>query len=413
MSPQRRGVTAVLAVLAVGLAIAVVVSLVSGSSGSPGSSGSLGSSGSSGSTGSSGSSGSTSVSGGVGPPAPPAPSGVQFGANVNYLFNTRDFSSAAVSTQLQALRATGVTLARSDALWEASEPTAPSGGVHHYDWSFDDRIAATLSEHGLEWLPILDYSAPWAQSVAGQDHSPPRAAGDYAAYAGAFAARYGPGGTFWRAHPGLASAPVSTYEIWNEPDNPAFWSPAPDAARYADLYLAARTAIHASQPAARVIIGGLTNPGSFLPVMVAARPQLRGHVDGVAIHPYGRPLVVLSRIRAARVTLAGLGMAGVPLYATEFGWTTDPPGALEYAPERARPGYIESTVSSLGHLNCGLAAAVLYTWVTPERARLNPEDWYGINHPSGSAQSPDVAAFTAGLRAARSSRAPIALCPAG
>ncbi len=249
--------------------------------------------------------------------------------------------------------------------------------------------------------------------MPGQDHSPPRVPADYAAYAGAFAARYGPGGTFWRQHPGLASAPVHTYEIWNEPDNGEFWSPAPDPARYADLYLAARAAIHASQPGAQVIVGGLTNPGSFLPAMVAARPQLRGHIDGVGIHPYGRPLVVLSRIRAARATLVSLGMASVPLYATEFGWTTHPPGALDYAPAALRPGYIESTLGALGHINCGLAAAVLYTWVTPEQDAANPQDWYGISNPSGGGQIADVAAWAAGLRAARSSAGPIDLCPVG
>jgi hypothetical protein len=106
-------------------------------------------------------------------------------------------------------------------------------------------------------------------------------------------------------------------------------------------------------------------------------------------------------------------MASVPLYATEFGWTTDPPGALEYAPARLRPGYIKSTLGSLGHLNCGLGGAVLYTWVTPRQNPSNPEDWYGINRPSGGAPTPDVAAFTAGLRVARSVRATIDLCSVG
>jgi hypothetical protein len=345
-------------------------------------------------------------------PAPPAsPSGEQFGVSVNYLFNRGDFSEAEVNRQLQELRRSGATLARTDALWEATEPTAPTGGVHHYRWAFDDTIARTLSENGLQWLPILDYSAPWAQTIAGRDHSPPRLAADYAAYAGAFAARYGPGGTYWTEHPELAAAPVHIYEIWNEPDSAEFWLPAPDAARYADLYLAARAAIDAQQPTARVIVGGLTDPGRFLPAMVAAQPALRGHVDGVAIHPYGRPLVVLSRIRAARTTLTALGMPSLPLYATEFGWTTQPPGALDYAPAQARPGYIFGTLRSLGHLNCGLAAVVLYTWVTPQRNRLNPQDWYGINTPRSDGSTPDVSAFTDGLRAARADSATIRLCP--
>ena len=82
------------------------------------------------------------------------------------------------------MKATGATVARSDAFWEAAEPHAPVNGSHQYDWSFDDRVAGSLAAHGLTWLPIIDYTAPWAQSVSGQDHSPPRSFADYAAYAG-------------------------------------------------------------------------------------------------------------------------------------------------------------------------------------------------------------------------------------
>jgi hypothetical protein len=343
------------------------------------------------------------------PPGRPPPSGEQYGANVNYLFNGSDFTAGQVATQLGALRRTGVAIARSDAFWEASEPTAPVNGVHHFDWAFDDRVAGALAAYGLRWLPILDYTAPWAQSIAGQDHSPPSSDAAYAAYAGAFAARYGAGGAFWRAHPGLRAEPVQAYEIWNEPDNAEFWTPRPNAGRYAALYEQAREAIAAADPRARVLVGGLKSPATFLPAMLAAQPQLRGHIDGIAIHPYGSPLVVLAKIRAARAAIASLRLGPVPLYVTEFGWTTSPPAAIGYAPAAKRPGYVASTVAALGHLNCGLAAVVLYTWVSPGRDPNDSQDWYGINGVDG-ALTPSVAAFDAGLRAARAPQAQIRLC---
>ncbi len=345
-------------------------------------------------------------------PAQPAPAGEEFGVNVNRLFNDLTFTPAQIDAQLTALRATGATVARSDALWEFSEPAPPVDGVHHYDWAFDDAIAVALTGHGLAWLPILDYTAVWDESVAGQDHSPPASVGDYAAYAGAFAARYGPGGVFWRQHPALTADPVTTFEIWNEPDNGEFWTPAPDAAAYADLYLAARSAIDAVDPTARVIVGGLTAPATFLPAMLAARPVLAGHIDGVAIHPYGAPLVVLSKIRAARATLVLLGLGAVPLYVTEFGWTTAPPGTLDYVPAGRRDTDIASTLTALGHLDCGVAAAILYTWVTPERDPANGGDWFGINPPGGGA-SAATAAFTAGLRGAAAAGPADDLCATG
>jgi hypothetical protein len=343
-------------------------------------------------------------------PALPPPPGAQFGANVNHLFNDRAYSPTQIDAQLSALRATGATLARSDALWEATEPQPPVDGVHDYSWSFDDAIAAALATHDLTWLPILDYSAPWAQSIPGQDHSPPSSDADYAAYAQAFAQRYGTGGDFWRAHPGLSDDPVQTIEIWNEPDNSQFWTPAPDPVAYGDLYLAARRAIDAVDPTARVIVGGLTDPSGFLPAMVRAQPQLRGHIDGVAIHPYGTPPVLLSRIRNARATLSSLGMTATPLYVTEFGWTTAPPGATAFVPAARRPAYILATLTELGHLNCGLAASVLYAWTTPQRNLADGGDWYGIHDPDG-ASTPSSSAFTAGLRAAAAPAPEIHLCP--
>jgi hypothetical protein len=97
--------------------------------------------------------------------------------------------------------------------------------------------------------------------------------------------------------------------------------------------------------------------------------------------------------------LAFLHLGSVPLYITEFGWTTHPPGSLGFAPASSRPGYITDTVGVLGHTNCSIAAVVLYTWVTPERDRANHEDWYGIHPPQGGS-SPATAAFKAGISSA-------------
>jgi hypothetical protein len=179
-----------------------------------------------------------------------------------------------------------------------------------------------------------------------------------------------------------------------------FWFPKPDAARYAALYLRTRAAIKAVQPGSRVIVGGLTAPATFIPAMVAAAPTLRQQVDGVAIHPYGpTPQAVLDKVRRARATLEALGLGRVPLYVTEFGWSTSPPGAFGYLPERLRPAYIEQTLTELGHLGCGIAAVLLYAWITPQATPSDTGDWFGINPPGGGG-GPDVKAFVHGLHGA-------------
>jgi hypothetical protein len=346
-------------------------------------------------------------------PGQPPPARAQFGVSVNWLFNGRNYTAPQIGAQLEALSRSGATIARSDALWELSEPQSPVNGEHHYDWRFDDLVAASLAAHGLTWLPIIDYSAPWARASPDLLHSPPSSPSPYASYAAALARRYGPGGEFWRTHPGVPAMPVDTIEIWNEPDNAAFWSPVPDAGRYAQLYLSARDAVTAVDPTVRVLIGGLTHPTTFLPAVLGGQPGLRGHLDGVAVHPYGPgPRAVTARVRDARRALASLGLAAVPLYVTEFGWTTRPPGALHYVPERLRAGYIMNTLATLAHADCGIAETVLYTWVTPERDPKNPEDWFGISPPQPRA-TPDTAAFTAGLAKALAPAAQIPLCAGG
>jgi hypothetical protein len=332
------------------------------------------------------------------PPPAPKPPGEQFGASVNLLFTMGGLTGTQVEAQLKALRAAGATLARTDAPWELSEPSPPVGGVHHYHWTFDDVVAASLAVNRLRWLPIVDYSAGWARSVPGQDHSPPLSDADYAAYARALAARYGLGGLFWRAHPELPALPVQELEIWNEPDSVHFWTPYPDAGRYARLYGEARSAIHAVDPSALVLVGGLSAATTFLPQLLAADPRLRGRIDGVAIHPYaGSPAAVLGNVVATRRMLGRLGLSTVLLFVSEFGWTTSPPGALGYLPARLRPGYIQRTLQALASSGCGVAGTILYTWYSPQRDPRNAQDWFGIS-PPGAGGGPDVLAFAAGLR---------------
>ena len=87
---------------------------------------------------------------GPGPPAKPAPAGQEFGVSVNRLFNDRTYASGDIDAQLRVLQMTGATVARSDALWEAAEPAPPAGGIHRYQWGFDDMVAGSLAAHGLQ-----------------------------------------------------------------------------------------------------------------------------------------------------------------------------------------------------------------------------------------------------------------------
>src|SRR5215218_5494800 len=144
---------------------------------------------------------------------PPVPASEMFGMGVNRVVND-DFDPPSWNAPLQAVSASGIRQARTDAFWMWAEPQAPQNGNHSYHWGRLDDVAGALASHGLRWLPILDYSAHWAASDPDY-HSPPTNMADYAAYAGEFAKRYGRGGTYWADHP-AGALPVTSYEIWNE-----------------------------------------------------------------------------------------------------------------------------------------------------------------------------------------------------
>jgi hypothetical protein len=325
------------------------------------------------------------------------------------MYNSEQYTRAQIDQQLAAVARTGATVVRSDSLWEDSESQPPIGILHRYNWTLDDEVVSSLAAHGLRWLPIIDYAAGWARSRPTDVHSPPSSDTDYAAYAAAVASRYGPGGSFWVENPGIRPLPVLTYEIWNEPDNGTFWRPSPNPAAYATLYSGARSAIKSKQSGAQVLIGGLTRPAWFLQALLASAPSLRGQIDGVAIHPYASsPKRVFIAVRAARLAMRSDGLGSVPLYVTEIGWTTHGSG-FNFATEAERPGYISTTLSTLAHTDCGIAAVLLFAWTTTERNPANPEDWFGIS-PPGAGGSADTAAFTAALTAAEAPAPPALLC---
>jgi hypothetical protein len=306
--------------------------------------------------------------------------------NVNRVFND-DFTPAHWDAPLSAVRASGLRQARSDAFWMWAESNPPVDGVHTYRWSWLDAEAGALARHDLRWRPILDYSALWAASDQSDYHSPPTSNDDYAAYAGAFAARYGRGGSFWTEHNALAPLPVEVYEIWNEPDIAWFWRPGPDPATYADMYIKARTAIHAVDPQATVLVGGIAGNARFVAAMYAAHPELRGNVDGVGWHAYAKDAAGMVRgVRALRQTLDGLAETTVPIHLTEIGWPTSGNVPIALA-EDARAPSLELVTDSFARSDCGIGAVVPYTWTTPEKDPAAVEDWYGIRHADGSSTS--------------------------
>lgn len=324
-----------------------------------------------------------------------APRAAFLGVNVQYVL----LAPPAVRVrQLDAIERAGIGFVRSDAPWELAEPFPPANGRHSYNWVALDSIEQLFAERRLRWLPIIGYSAAWASISPPTTLAPPARVADYAAYAGAFAARYGPGGAFWREHPSLPQVPITQAEIWNEPNTAGFWPPAPNATAYAHLYAMASDAIHAANSGVTPVVGGLAQTGNtdaFLGAMLAAAPQLRGAITAVALHPYAPAAGgAQAEIVALRHALNSDGLARAAILVTEMGWPIKGgnEGFVVSEAERARD--LSESLTLAARSGCGVTAFAVYSWTTPELDPANSEHWFGIYSPTAQ-PSPSAAALIA------------------
>ncbi len=198
-----------------------------------------------------------------------------------------DFLAGTASEQeleLGRVAQTGAHWVRLDLDWAKVQPSGPGG----WDWSTFDGLARAAERQGLEVLAVPLWTPPWANGNRGHS-TPPTDPANYGAFVREAVTRYRAGGA--------AGTRIRAWEIWNEPNNPPFWSTAPDAAGYVKLLRHAYYAARSVDPDAIVITGGLApfgdlnqdprnarHPVNFLHAMYFAGAH--DFFDAVGHHPY-------------------------------------------------------------------------------------------------------------------------------
>src|SRR5207247_2009988 len=151
-------------------------------------------------------------------------------------------------------------------------------GVTTYDWAPFDRIVNSARARGLNVLGIIDWTPSWAN--AGNAHAPPTNLSDYTNFASVAVKHY-------------AALGVHAYEVWNEPNLGYNWGGKADAAGYVQMLKAAYPVIHAADPSATVVSGGLSpatnngpdiDPRTFVQAMYTN--GVKGSFDALGHHPY-------------------------------------------------------------------------------------------------------------------------------
>jgi hypothetical protein len=255
-----------------------------------------------------------------------------------------------------------------------------------FDWRSTDPIVADAARGQMQILPVLAAGTPtWiapALTTPPIYSRNPRATAEWQAFVSAAVARYGPGGSFWSAHPEVPVIPIRTWEVWNEENGSRTWTGAlPSPAAYARLLALADSAINDVDPQARVMVGGLIGTGgpdhsdaaSFLSGLYDV-PGIRDHFDAVGLHPYGpSPATSMAVTRSVRAVMSRNGDAAIPIWITEIGWASGGTGkvATSLAGQAQNLGDVLGALSSR-RASLNVQRVLIYTLTDDPSA---PCDW--------------------------------------
>lgn len=198
-----------------------------------------------------------------------------------------------------------------------------------YNWARYDAWMEATARRGIRVLPVLFNAPSWASSrpvgSAIRGTYPPTDFAAFAAFAAQAARRYGPGGSFWAAHPSVPRMPIRSWQVWNEPNLHIYWLPRADAGRYVALLRATSAAIKLVDPGAEIVTGGM--PQSRLGVPLTSfikKIYAAGGIDAfdsLAVNAYSKtPKIVLSRLKRVRERMNNSGDSSAGLWVTEIGW---------------------------------------------------------------------------------------------
>jgi hypothetical protein len=263
---------------------------------------------------------------------------------------------------------------RSNLYWPAVQQFGP--GVN--DWSRYDDLIGDAAAHGIRIFPTIYGSPDWA---AAQPHHPPTAEhrDEFQAFVRAAVERYGPGGEYWTnptlyalEHPGGPVIPIIDWQMWNEPNSPAFWTRRPSAKSYVKLLKAGARGVRSASGKARVVTAGLVNNPhvrhgvpmrKFLPQMY--RAGARGWFDAISIHPYTRtPRKAMSAVKRAREILNGRRNRRVKIWITEIGWASGGPASPFTSNDEGQAARIRAALGTLfrRRAELGVVGVIYFNW---------------------------------------------------
>jgi len=287
--------------------------------------------------------------------------------------------------EIDRLVEAGVSMVRNDFRWRNVEPADDVWALEGYGEMTD-----LCLEAGMQVTAIFHEPPEWAAACGNCDLIDPD---DFADYTGHVAAEF--------------ADRIDHYEIFNEQNTTRFWHAMPNPDHFGTILKAGYEAIHANDPDAVVIYGGLStfeieffHPvglWNFLYRTWEAHPDICDYFDAMSIHPYTflqQPSPehdldlgvyyypnTVGLVDLVRETLGEMGCEDKPIQFTEVGWPSLIIG------DRRQAAYLARSVM------LALAEGIdVYDWYTfwdgSGSASLPTEDYFGLfTYPDGEAET--------------------------
>lgn len=327
--------------------------------------------------------------------APAPASAMMVGAESNGELVNSNVSPEMQAVTLDKMKAQGAQVVRVNYGWNelawacaGQEPAALANHANPcYTWGSLDSLVSLSNQRGIKVLFSGSRAPAWLHGTSdvyylgASDGEYERTVAHYAAFMSAVASRYARGS----AH---GTIPFMT--IWNEPNSKVFFGPAPNPKRYAQMYGAAAQAVKAANPRMLVAPGptgpkSTMKPATFIKGFQRALPKYlpkknpKRFINAWAHNPY--PGQNRSPFNRGNLKLPSIGMhnvkdlikgldkspltRGLPVWATEFGYETNPPD--------------RTYGSSLANQSKYIAES--YHWLDNHK-RISIGIWYGLTDPT-------------------------------
>lgn len=315
--------------------------------------------------------GGTSSLGSLVPGTPSTGSVACSGVGISGNAQMDSLDGADYAQQMREVRSLGAERVRIGAVWSDIEQAKGRD-----DWSRLDSRVRAAEDAGLTPLLVLHGAPSWVDLASANATSH---AGDFGAFAGRVAKRYG--------------TAIDGFEIWNEPNLARFWD-RPDPRTYTAFLRSAYASIHEQLPNATVLSGGLAPAGNgaesmapldFLDGMYAAGAA--DVTDAIGLHPFTFPETPSGtsnwnyfRIMAQmRTTMEAAGDGAKKFWFTEYGAPTGGEGGVT---EAAQATMVKEVLENQGPGDTN-GPVFLYTLRDLDLGNDDPESHFGVFRANG------------------------------